>query len=205
MAGLTECSNFYPYGYNAPGTEAAIAKFAPPLAPNEYNKHRLPIPASARRHDAIPVAGNRWPSSRKQDYWNNINIRQSLPEVPRRFNIDALPSANRAVDPKDTPWSRSGALKVVASLTSGGAIEPPKDILAIARSFVSSSIDPARKDWWARRVNSLDQLEIISAPRGLNAEKMSLKEDCSNKSAMRPTTQTLSPSMDLRTLRQHDR
>src|SRR5690606_29251364 len=41
MAGLTECSNFYPYGYNAPGTEAAIAKFAPPLAPNEYNKHRL--------------------------------------------------------------------------------------------------------------------------------------------------------------------
>lgn len=68
MAGLTECSNFYPYGYNAPGTEAAIAKFAPPLAPNEYNKHPLPIPASARRHDAIPVAGNRWPSSHKQDF-----------------------------------------------------------------------------------------------------------------------------------------
>src|SRR5690606_10844176 len=89
---------------------------------------------------------------------------------------NALPSANRAVDPKDTPWSPDGALKVVASLTSGGAIEPPKDILDIARSFVSSAIEPAVKDWWARRVNSLDQLEIISATRGLNAEEMSLKE-----------------------------
>ena len=39
-----------------------------------------------------------------------------------------------------------------------------------------NSSRPRAKGWWARRVNTLDQLEVISATRGLTAEETVIKE-----------------------------
>ena len=93
-----------------------------------------------------------------------------------RPTLPSLPSANQKVDPIETPWSRSAAVKRVAEIASGGVVEPAKNIVDIARSLVATAIDPAQKDWWSRRVNTLDQLEVISATRGLTAEETVIKE-----------------------------
>ena len=93
-----------------------------------------------------------------------------------RPTLPSLPSANQKVDPIETPWSRSAPVKRVAEIASGGVVEPAKNIVDIARSLVSTAIDPAQKDWWSRRVNTLDQLEVISATRGLTVEETVIKE-----------------------------
>jgi hypothetical protein len=176
MAGLSGTSGFYPYGYTAPGKEAAVARFPPALAPAEYNKNELPKPRSAHKHTILATPGVVWPSTHKQDHWNNINPAPTLPVAPTRFNIEALPSANQKVDPIETPWSQGAAVKRVAAIAAGGVVEPAKNVVDIARTLVSTAVDPAQKDWWARRVNTLDQLEVISATRGLTAEETAIKE-----------------------------
>ena len=65
---------------------------------------------------------------------------------------------------------------MVAALASGGVVEPRKDVLDIARSFVQTSTNPETKDWWSRRVNSLDQLEVISTTRSLTAAENGIKD-----------------------------
>ena len=176
MAGLCCASGFYPYGYTMPNQEGTIAHFPKQIAPSEYNKNELPTAPSARRRTALATPGVVWPSSNKQDQWNNINPAPTLPIIPTRLKIGTLPSANQTTDPIEIPWSKNGAVKVIAAVASGGVVEPQKSVVDIARSIVLTSIDPAQKDWWARRVNTLDQLEVISATRGLSSEETAMKE-----------------------------
>ena len=162
-------------GYTAPNARAAAPVMPKQLAPSEYNKNELPIPASARRHTAVGLTGDKWPSGQPQDHWFNYDPAPNLPQIAIKPTLQGLPSSNQAVDPVDTPWSRGAAIARVAALASGGVVEPKKDILDIARSFVSTVTDPATKDWWSKRVNILDRLQVISTTRGLTADETAAK------------------------------
>ena len=116
MAGLCCASGFYPYGYTAPGKEGTIAHFPKQIAPSEYNKNELPTAPSARQRTALATPGVVWPSSNKQDQWGNIDPAPTLPILPTRFNIGALPSANQTTDPIEIPCSKNGALTQVLLL-----------------------------------------------------------------------------------------
>jgi hypothetical protein len=75
------------------------------------------------------------------------------------------------------PWTKEAAKAQLAAASSGGAIEPKKDIKAVAQTFVETSTDPAEKYWWSQRVNALSQLETIEITRSLNAEESRLKSE----------------------------
>jgi len=113
------------------------------------------------------------------DEWNNLRGPKEEWQIdPNRINtFKELPSSNHLVEAADTPYSQAAAVREVVATTTGGAIEPKKSILDIARSFVLTAINPAVKDWWARRVNSLDQLEAIAATRGLTGQETMLRDN----------------------------
>lgn len=181
MAGLCCDSGVLPTGYTAPTHRAALFKFPPDVSPSEYNKSSIPQASAAKLHTAMGTPGMQWPSVKRMDQWNDLRGPRDLSLLTdrpsRQINtFKELPSANTLVEPADTPWTKRAAVRTVVALTSGGVIEPKKDILEIARSMVVTSLDPARKDWWARRVNSLDQLEVISTTRGLTQEEVAIRE-----------------------------
>lgn len=179
MAGLCVGLGVYPSGYTAPSRRPALNK-APVLpSPVEYNKPQVPTVPGAKRHLAMAVPGLKWPSGVKMDVWNDLRGPKEDWQInPNRINtFKELPSARRLVEAPDTPYSQAAAIREVVATMSGGAIEPKKSILDIARSFVLTAINPAVKDWWARRVNSLDQLEAIAATRGLTGEETMIRDN----------------------------
>lgn len=179
MAGLCVGLGVYPSGYTAPSHRPALNK-APVLPdPGAYNKPNVPTKPGTRRHLAMAVPGLKWPSPIvKMDEWNDLRGPKEEWQInTNRINtFKELPSMNRLVDAPDTAYSQSAAVQAVVATTTGGAIEPKKSILDIARSFVLTAINPEVKDWWSRRVNSLDQLEAIAATRGLTGEETSLRD-----------------------------
>lgn len=168
----------YPSGYTAPSRRPALSKDVVLPDPGSYNRPVVPTAPGAKLHLAMAVPGLRWPSGVKMDSWNDLRGPNEDWQInPNRINtFKELPSANRRVEPDDTPYSQAAAIREVVATTTGGAIEPKKSILDIARSFVLTAIDPAVKDWWARRVNSLDQLEAIAATRSLTASETVIRE-----------------------------
>jgi len=180
MAGLCVGGlGIYPSGYTAPPHRPALNK-APILAePAAYNRPIVPTALAAKRHITMATPGLKWPSPIvKMDAWNNLkgpaDHWQIMPKSANTFK--ELPSVNRQVEAADKPYSQSAAIKAIVATTTGGAIEPKKSILDIARSFVLTTINPAVKDWWARRVNSLDQLEAIAATRSLTHSETIIRD-----------------------------
>ena len=88
------------------------------------------------------------------DAWNNLkgpaDHWQIMPKSANTFK--ELPSVNKRVEAADKPYSQSAAIKEVVATTAGGAIEPKKSILDIARSFVLTAINPEVKDWLAELI-----------------------------------------------------
>jgi len=180
MAGLCVGLGVYPSGYTAPSRRPALNKVPVLPDPGVYNKPVVPTVPGAKRHLAMAVPGLKWPSPIvKMDEWNNLRGPKEEWQIdPNRINtFKELPSSNHLVEAADTPYSQAAAVREVVATTTGGAIEPKKSILDIARSFVLTAINPAVKDWWARRVNSLDQLEAIAATRGLTGQETMLRDN----------------------------
>ena len=180
MAGLCVGGlGIYPSGYTAPPHRPALNK-SPILAePAAYNRPIVPTMLGAKRHITMATPGLKWPSPIvKMDAWNNLkgpaDHWQIMPKNANTFK--ELPSVNRRVEAADKSYSHSAAIKEVVATTTGGAIEPKKSILDIARSFVLTTINPGVKDWWARRVNSLDQLEAIAATRSLTHSETIIRD-----------------------------
>lgn len=178
MSGLNPCSEFYPWGYNDPLQPPAQKLFPKPTPPSDYNRNAIRGPAKSRVHVPVPVSGPMRPPKNGQDFFGDKNAATWLPapQDPKSFNVNAIGTNYTATYPVLTAWSREAAKSQVAD-SSGGAIEPPKDLRAVAETFAKTASDEKERDWWERRVNALSQLEAITITRGLNPQEQQLKDE----------------------------